>query len=349
MGALATKLTLDPSLFGTPDGDAELEAITRSNNLEQLTRIVRNSKRTFLEVGWALWRIRDARLYKLTHSSWEKWIEDNWWGTKRQADRSIRATLTAAESGLGKNIPTESVAIELARVPADHRPQLMLALGPDATGEEARTVVDRHLGVNRPMLAREAYTQSESNEHYTPAVYVDAARKTMGGIDLDPASCAEANKTVKAKRILTIKDNGLKKRWRGRVWMNNPYGWLTPELTPWEGKGTGERVASSPLWLAKLVKEVASKRVTQACALFNCVPGDGWWQPLWDRPLCFPYERISFVEPGGEAQGGNLRASVIAYFGPKSGEKRFAKAFGELGRIVVPRGSLSMALAESAA
>ena len=71
---------------------------------------------------------------------------------------------------------------------------------------------------------------SNENEWYTPAKYIEAARQVLGAIDLDPASCKRANKTVKAKRIYTAKDDSLHQPWTGRVWLNPPYGRLAGEF-----------------------------------------------------------------------------------------------------------------------
>jgi hypothetical protein len=78
--------------------------------------------------------------------------------------------------------------------------------------EEASAIISAIWGNKDSRLVQ----QSLSNEHYTPAKYIEAARTVLGGIDLDPASCEEANKVVKATAFFYKDDDGLTKEWWGR-------------------------------------------------------------------------------------------------------------------------------------
>src|ERR1700677_3687541 len=164
-----------------------------------------------------------------------------------------------------------------------------------------------------------AIFSSKSVEWYTPAEYVEAAREVMGKIDLDPGSCEAANKTVKAAKIYTEETDGLSdgNRWKGRVWMNPPYGKLAGQF------------------VARLIKEYdgGNGPVKEACILLNSYSSDTqWWQPLWDFTLSFPSKRINFTAGESETEGGSTHGSAIIYMGPN--RDKFIEVFSRFGVII---------------
>lgn len=74
--------------------------------------------------------------------------------------------------------------------------------------------------------AREVLKQ-KSAEWYTPVWLFDELGLMF---DLDPASPHDMETAVPATTKYTVFDNGLKKSWFGRVWMNPPYG---PDTGTW--------------------------------------------------------------------------------------------------------------------
>ena len=156
-----------------------------------------------------------------------------------------------------------------------------------------------------------------SVEYYTPKTYVEAARRILGKIDLDPASCLEANKVVRATKFFTQADDGLKHEWHGRVWLNPPY----------NGK--------AGKFVDKLFSEYSAKQVTAAVVLVNAHTDAAWFQPLWGAALCFVDHRVVFK---GDKP---LHPSVIAYIGPN--RNAFAREFSQFGAVMIRYTSLMVA------
>ena len=149
----------------------------------------------------------------------------------------------------------------------------------------------------------------QSVECYTPEKYIEAARKVLGAIVLDPASCEEANQVVKASKIFTKEQNGLTQPWHGRVWLNPPY--------------CGE---AGP-FIEKLASEYQAQNVTEAIVLVNSNHDAVWFKPLFDGVLCFTDHRLKFYD----RQSPRV-SSVFTYLGPKP--DRFAQEFAPFGAVV---------------
>jgi len=154
--------------------------------------------------------------------------------------------------------------------------------------------------------------QSISNEWYTPPEYIEAARELMGGIDTDPASNDQANSWIKASTYYTKDRNGFDEPWNGRVWLNPPY-----------GKEAGE--SNQQRWTARLIEQYKDGATTEAVCLVNAVPGNLWFAPLWDFPICFVARRIQFYDPTG-ALGQPTHSNVLVYLpDPNRRDRQFAR------------------------
>lgn len=166
-----------------------------------------------------------------------------------------------------------------------------------------------------------ALQMSESNEWYTPAPYVEAARLLMGDIDTDPASIAYANeKVVHAATYYDIETNGLAYAWIGRIWLNPPY-----------GRDEGE--SNQEIWSRRLVEQFDAGNTTEAVLLVNAVTDRKWFQPLWRFPICFTDHRIRFYNAEKEA-GQPTHGNALIYLGPQEKEQQFIDLFKQFGVVV---------------
>lgn len=179
-------------------------------------------------------------------------------------------------------------------------------------------------------------------EWYTPPAIIEAARATMGSIDLDPASCKIANRTVKAERYYTIADNGLALPWFGNVWINHPFGKeerpckapCKKEICKKRGYCISEYKPGNADWISKIISEYRSMRTYRACCITFACTSEAWFQQLFDYPQCYLSPRTNYLGPDGLPVKGVTKGSVVTYLGNDVGG--FCREFADMGRIMLP-------------
>lgn len=153
-----------------------------------------------------------------------------------------------------------------------------------------------------------------SDDWYTPRKYIEVAREVMQGIDLDPASSALAQNTVKADHYFTLDTNGLNHPWHGRVWLNPPY-------------------SMPSRFVDKLIGEYQAGRIEHAIILVNNTTDTGWFHDLLTHAhaVCFTKGRIHFRSPirtGDSPRQGQ----AFFYFGQSAA--LFNERFQAIGKVI---------------
>jgi phage N-6-adenine-methyltransferase len=68
-----------------------------------------------------------------------------------------------------------------------------------------------------------SHIADDTYEWFTPPHIIEAVKKVLGEITLDPATSPEAQSFIQAKNYYTSEDDGLIKPWFGSIFLNPPY------------------------------------------------------------------------------------------------------------------------------
>ena len=162
-------------------------------------------------------------------------------------------------------------------------------------------------------------TSQNTAEWYTPSGVIELARHTLGGtIDLDPASCAFAQRWIKANRYFEIAINGLTQNWRAStVWLNPPFD-------------------STSLWVSKMRSEFLAGNFNAGLLIVNSALGYNWYEDLWRQyPICCLRQRLCFVNAQGQTNGQAKKGQTIVYMANHDWGT-FIEDWRHYGRIILP-------------
>lgn len=118
-----------------------------------------------------------------------------------------------------------------------------------------------------------------------------AILKPLGIFDLDPCA-AIGQPWATAKKHFTIEDDGLEKKWFGRVWLNPPY-------------------SNTGTWMSKMARHANGMALVNARTETSWFL-DGIWNAAW--ALIFVRRKIKFVRTNGLVANQGWNASVIAAY-----------------------------------
>lgn len=185
-----------------------------------------------------------------------------------------------------------------------------LNLGPifqPRSGDSPLVEVGSSVVLERRSMASHERVSSGKEEWLTPKEITDV----LGPFDLDPCSPI-VRPWATAKHHYTIKDDGLKQLWHGRVWLNPPYGNETEK------------------WMARMAQHNDGISL-----IFARTETATWFDSVWPvaAGLLFIKGRIAFCHVDGRRAGTSAGApSCLIAYGQSNADR--LKACGIPGRFV---------------
>lgn len=227
-----------------------------ASELRACEQVIERGLATFVDVGRALMRIRDSRLYRDGYTSFEEYCRDRWGMDRISAHRHIdaaKAVLSIDNTGAPVPVNVGQVR-ELA--PIRDNPEAMATAMQTAqatAAAEGRAVTARDIrAAVRPEPAPEPPAEQITEEPEPPTTSPETAVRDRLAVHYSSATDEWATPqdfydlvhaefrpvldvcclpdSAKCDRYFTPDDDGLTKEWTGVCWMNPPYG---QEIVDW--------------------------------------------------------------------------------------------------------------------
>jgi hypothetical protein len=115
--------------------------------LDKHESVIERGLKTFADVGSALLAIRDGRLYREQHTTFEAYCRERWGFSRSRAHRLIDAAQVCETLPMGNKPQSERQARPLSRLPAADQPEAWKAANEKAESEQ------------RPVTARDVETE----------------------------------------------------------------------------------------------------------------------------------------------------------------------------------------------
>lgn len=300
--------------------DAACRALAAAKSTDEVKRIrdsaaalrayAKQAKNKQLEIDAAEIRIRaERRVGELMAAQRQSIGLSEGGRPKKTGSKSDPVSPTLTDAGIDKHLADR--ARKLAAVPA---PEFEQQIGKwrarsEQAAERVTATVIHPKGSNSNV-----HFSSDTPEHYTPETFLAAVREVFGDVpDLDPCSNSRTTPNVAAHAHYTADDDGLAQPWRGRVFVNPPYG------------------RDIQAWTEKMRQEWARGKVLELIALLPARTDTEWFDGLTgdsdDAIVCFLRGRLTFVGNSDPAPF----PSVAVYFGAR--HDRFAAVFVKLGSL----------------
>lgn len=338
--------------------DSIIVTLTNEERIERdkCEKIIQSGLNTFVEVGTALLTMRDGKLYRETHRTFEDYCLERWGLAHSHVNRLMNA------ARIMENLKTSPVGEILPANEAQVRP--LTALEPEQQCEVWQRVLETAPnGKVTSTHVQSVVNELTGNDDELPSIDMHYAIYDEFGGQENVTVAPDEELVVVKKDVPHVARNGGNNEWytpqeyidatcavmgaidldpastevantvvKAKIFYTAQDDGLSHE---WRG-----RVFMNPPYASELIglfidKLIASPKVTQAIVLVNNATETRWFQALAGKAsaVCFPSGRVRFWNPEKESAT-PLQGQAIIYIGEytKSFKKEFSK-FGWMATI----------------